>query len=106
MRVAAQDGYVETVACSAVTENFMACGTNDGAFHIVDISVPKIRSTNTLNEPVVKALFSRKEDSVYVGTGDGKLYRIDPRTNKAVKEFIGPASPVLDFDLTRLAVDS
>jgi hypothetical protein len=91
---------VETVACSTVMENFMACGTNAGALHIVDVSIPKIRSTNTLNEPVVKALFSRKEESVFVGTGDGKIYRIDPRVNKPVKEFIGPASPVLDFDIT------
>ena len=99
--MAAQDVYVETVARSLVSENFMACGTNDGAFHIVDLSVPKIRSTNTLNEPIVKALFSRKEDSVFVATGDGKIDRIDPRTGGPVKEFIGPASPVLDFDITQ-----
>jgi len=100
MRISAKEEYIETVAASSVCENFACCGTNEGSFHIIDISVPKIRNTNTLNEVIVKAQFSKKDETVFAGTGDGKIYRIDARSGTVVQQFIGPPYPVLDFDIS------
>lgn len=92
--------YVETVACSPICENFAVCGTNDGDLHVIDVVVPKVRSSCTLNEPIVKALFSKKTEMAYVATGEGKIFGIDSRVGKVVKTFLGPRCPVLDFDIS------
>ncbi len=104
MKMSKKESYVESVSASAVCDNLAACGNNDGDFNIIDISVPKIRNTNTLNEPVVKSLFSKKDETVFAGTGDGKIYRIDPRSGKVVQQYLGPACAVLDFAVNAYAV--
>ena len=104
MKMASNETYIETVAASSVCDNFAACGTTDGDFHIIDIAVPKVRNTNTLNEPVVKAMFSKKDETVFAATAEGKVYRMDPRSGKVVTEYIGPKCSVLDFDITSYRV--
>ena len=100
MRISPKETYVETIAASSLNENFAACGTTDGDFHIIDISVPKVRNSNTFSEAVVKVVFGKKDESVYAGTGDGKIHRMDPRSGKVVQEYVGPKCAVLDFDLS------
>ena len=100
MKMSASNSYIETIASSKKFENFAACGTTEGNFYIVDISVPKIRNTNELHNAVVKSIFSKLDETVFVGTGDGKILRIDPRSGDIVQQYLGPPCAVLDFDLS------
>lgn len=100
MKMSEGDCYIETIATSTKCDNFAACGTTDGTFSIVDVSVPKVRNKNELKHAVVKAAFSKLDETVFAATADGRILRIDPRSGNVAKELVGPACAVLDFDVS------